>query len=169
MPILSRTLSADAIEKSEHLRVVFGVSAPILHDRDIAAGLVAMQTLGFSIAGSLTFGGVGGIAIGCAAQDMLSNFFGGLMIYLDRPFKTGDWIRSPDREIEGVVEDEADEILEFLFDHQVKPEFVYTHKWKDGDLVIWDNRCVIHRGAGGYSYPDVRPMHRAVVAGDRPF
>ena len=71
----------------------------------IAAGLVAMQTLGFSIAGILTFGGVGGIAIGFAAQDMLSNFFGGLMIYLDRPFKTGDWIRSPDREIEGVVEE----------------------------------------------------------------
>ncbi len=71
----------------------------------IAAGLVAMQTLGFSIAGVLTFGGIGGIAIGFAAQDMLSNFFGGLMIYLDRPFKTGDWIRSPDREIEGVVEE----------------------------------------------------------------
>jgi len=64
-----------------------------------------MQTLGFSIAGALTFGGIGGIAIGFAAKDMLSNFFGGLMIYLDRPFKTGDWIRSPDREIEGVVEE----------------------------------------------------------------
>ena len=63
-----------------------------------------MQTLGFSVAGVLTFGGIGGIAIGFAAQDMLSNFFGGLMIYLDRPFKIGDWVRSPDREIEGVVE-----------------------------------------------------------------
>ncbi len=71
--------------------------------------------------------------------------------------------------IEGVAEDEADEILEVLFEHQVKPEFIYTHKWKDGDLVIWDNRCVIHRGVGGYSYPDVRTMHRTVVAGDRPF
>ena len=71
----------------------------------LVSGLVALQTMGFSIAGVLTFGGIGGIAIGFAAQDMLSNFFGGLMIYLDRPFKTGDWIRSPDREIEGVVED----------------------------------------------------------------
>jgi taurine dioxygenase len=71
--------------------------------------------------------------------------------------------------IEGLPENEADEILDFLFDHQVKPELVYTHKWKDGDLVIWDNRCVIHRGAGGYSYPDVRTMHRTVVAGDTPF
>ena len=71
----------------------------------ISATLVALQTLGFSIAGVLTFGGIGGIAIGFAAKDMLSNFFGGLMIYLDRPFSKGDWVRSPDREIEGVVED----------------------------------------------------------------
>lgn len=70
----------------------------------IIAFLVAMQTLGISIAGVLTFGGVGGIAVGFAAKDLLSNFFGGLMIYLDRPFTIGDWIRSPDREIEGSVE-----------------------------------------------------------------
>lgn len=71
--------------------------------------------------------------------------------------------------IEGMDDAEADPILDFLFEHQVKPEFIYTHKWKEGDLVIWDNRCVIHRGAGGYTYPDVRTMHRTVVAGDRPF
>ena len=35
---------------------------------------------------------------------MLANFFGGLMIYLDRPFRKGDWIRSPDRDLEGTVE-----------------------------------------------------------------
>ena len=64
-----------------------------------------MQLLGFSIAGILTFGGVGGIAVGFAAQDLLSNFFGWLGIYLDRPFAVGDWIRSPDREIEGTVEE----------------------------------------------------------------
>jgi len=70
----------------------------------ITAGLVMMQTLGYSISGILSFGGVGGIAIGFAAKDLLANFFGGLMIYLDRPFKVGDWIRSPDRQIEGTVE-----------------------------------------------------------------
>ncbi|MGB5337810.1 MAG: mechanosensitive ion channel family protein, partial [Gammaproteobacteria bacterium] len=70
----------------------------------ITAGLVILQTLGFSISGVLAFGGIGGIAIGFAAKDLLSNFFGGLMIYLDRPFVVGDWIRSPDREIEGTVE-----------------------------------------------------------------
>lgn len=70
----------------------------------ITAVLVALQTLGFSISGVLAFGGIGGIAVGFAAKDLLANFFGGLMIYLDRPFAVGDWIRSPDREIEGTVE-----------------------------------------------------------------
>lgn len=70
----------------------------------VTAILVALQTLGFSISGVLAFGGIGGIAIGFAAKDLLANFFGGLMIYLDRPFAVGDWIRSPDRDIEGTVE-----------------------------------------------------------------
>ena len=71
----------------------------------ITSGLVIMQTMGYSISGVLAFGGVGGIAVGFAAKDLLANFFGGLMIYLDRPFSVGDWIRSPDQEIEGTVED----------------------------------------------------------------
>ena len=70
----------------------------------ITAVLTVLQTLGVSISGVLAFGGVGGIAVGFAAKDLLANFFGGLMIYLDRPFVVGDWVRSPDREIEGTVE-----------------------------------------------------------------
>ena len=70
----------------------------------ITTVLIVMQTMGYSISGLLAFGGIGGLAVGFAAKDLLSNFFGGLMIYLDRPFKIGDWIRSPDRNIEGVVE-----------------------------------------------------------------
>jgi len=70
----------------------------------ITAFLVLLQTLGYSISGVLAFGGIGGIAVGFAARDLLANFFGGLMIYMDRPFDVGDWIRSPDKEIEGTVE-----------------------------------------------------------------
>ena len=70
----------------------------------VTAVLSILQTLGISISGILAFGGFGGIAVGFAAKDLLANFFGGLMIYLDRPFALGDWIRSPDREIEGTVE-----------------------------------------------------------------
>jgi MscS family membrane protein len=83
--------TADAISKLLRLSVI------------ITAVLVGMQTLGFSISGILAFGGVGGIAVGFAAKDLLANFFGGLMIYLDRPFAVGDWVRSPDRNIEGTV------------------------------------------------------------------
>lgn len=71
----------------------------------ITAALIAVQSLGYSISGVLAFGGIGGIAVGFAAKDLLANFFGGLMIYLDRPFTVGDWIRSPDKNIEGTVEE----------------------------------------------------------------
>lgn len=71
----------------------------------ITTALVLLQTLGFSVSGVLAFGGIGGIAIGFAARDLLANFFGAIMIYLDRPFVVGDWVRSPDREIEGTVEE----------------------------------------------------------------
>lgn len=71
----------------------------------ITAVLIGMQLLGYSVSGVLAFGGIGGIAVGFAAKDLLANFFGGLMIYLDRPFSVGDWVRSPDKEIEGTVED----------------------------------------------------------------
>ncbi len=70
----------------------------------ITSVLVGLQSLGFNISAILAFGGIGGIAVGFAAKDLLANFFGGLMIYLDRPFSVGDWIRSPDRNIEGTVE-----------------------------------------------------------------
>lgn len=70
----------------------------------ITSVLVTLQSLGFNISAILAFGGIGGIAVGFAAKDLLANFFGGLMIYLDRPFSVGDWIRSPDRNIEGTVE-----------------------------------------------------------------
>ena len=70
----------------------------------ITAFLVGLQTMGVNISAILAFGGIGGIAIGFAAKDMLANFFGGLMIYLDRPFAVGDWVRSSDRNIEGTVE-----------------------------------------------------------------
>jgi MscS family membrane protein len=66
--------------------------------------LTMAQTLGFQITGLLALGGVGGIAVGFAAKDILANFFGGLAIYLDRPFVVGEWIRSPDKALEGTVE-----------------------------------------------------------------
>ncbi|EKF75260.1 hypothetical protein A11A3_04750 [Alcanivorax hongdengensis A-11-3] len=71
----------------------------------ITALLIILQTLGYSISGVLAFGGIGGMAVAFAAKDLLANFFGGMMVYLDKPFRVGDWVRSPDRSIEGTVED----------------------------------------------------------------
>ena len=62
------------------------------------------QFYGYAISSILTLGGVGGIVIGFAAKDMLANVFGGLMIQMDKPFSTGDWIRTTDKSIEGIVE-----------------------------------------------------------------
>lgn len=70
----------------------------------ITSSLVGMQIFGLPISGLLAFGGLGGAAIAFASKDMLANFFGSLVIYMDRPFKVGDWIRSPDKQIEGTVE-----------------------------------------------------------------
>lgn len=84
--------TVDALSKLGHLVVIIG------------AVLTLMQTFGFSVSGLLAAGGIGGIAIGFAAKDILANFFGGLTIYSDRPFEVGDWVRSPDKDIEGVVE-----------------------------------------------------------------
>jgi len=66
--------------------------------------LTALSILEIPISGLLAAGGVGGIAIGLAARDLLANFFGGFMVFMDRPFSVGDWVRSPDRDIEGVVQ-----------------------------------------------------------------
>ncbi len=71
----------------------------------ITMSLIILQNFGFSVSGVLAFGGIGGIAVGFAARDLLANFFGSIMVFVDKPFRVGDWIRSPDRKIEGVVED----------------------------------------------------------------
>lgn len=70
----------------------------------VTAVLIGLQTFNYKISGLLAAGGVSTLMISFAAKDWLSNFFGGLSVYLDRPFSVGDWIRSPDKKIEGTVE-----------------------------------------------------------------
>lgn len=66
--------------------------------------LSIMSVFQIDIRAIVTVGGIGGIGIAFAAKELLANFFGGLLIILDRPFEVGDWIRSPDKDIEGTVE-----------------------------------------------------------------
>jgi len=70
--------------------------------------------------------------------------------------------------ISELPDEEGQPLLDMLFEHQMRPEFRYEHKWLDGDLVMWDNRCLLHCASGGYAYPDVRRMHRTVIAGEKP-
>jgi len=64
---------------------------------------------------------------------------------------------------------EAQPLLDRLFDIMLEPRFRYRHQWRDGDLVVWDNRCLNHQACGGYSLPDIRRMHRTTIRGDKPF
>ena len=66
--------------------------------------IVAFDLLGLDPRGLIALGSVSGAALAFASKDLVSNWFGGIMLYMDKPFKVGDWVRSPDREIEGTVE-----------------------------------------------------------------
>ncbi len=71
--------------------------------------------------------------------------------------------------IDGLEDKVAQPLLDHLFEHQKKPEFIYQHKWEVGDLVFWDNRSTIHLACGGIVPPGVRHLHRTSIAGDIPF
>ena len=72
------------------------------------------------------------------------------------------------REIEGWEFDESRELLEGLVTKATKPEYVYAHSWQPGDLVVWDNRCLLHRGAGYDADKNRRYMRQTRVKGAGP-
>ena len=64
--------------------------------------------------------------------------------------------------IDGLPDDEAGPLLSELFTHQAQPEFVYAHRWQQGTLLMWDNRCLVHAATGGYQ-GHRRLLHRITV------
>jgi taurine dioxygenase len=72
------------------------------------------------------------------------------------------------RSIVGMTGDESRALLDFLFAHATRPEFIYRHHWQDHDLLMWDNRCLMHRAVADYDMNENRHMHRATIAGDVP-
>jgi taurine dioxygenase len=70
-------------------------------------------------------------------------------------------------EIIGLPADESDAILQLLFAHQRKPEFVYEHVWQPGDLIIWDNRCTIHARTD-FPPEERRMLRRLTIQDDQP-
>jgi taurine dioxygenase len=81
---------------------------------------------------------------------------GRLCLYVTEGYTSG---------IEGLSDDEARPLLEELCRHAVRPEFQYRHRWREGDLLIWDNRATQHRATFDYALPQRRLMRRATVAG----
>jgi alpha-ketoglutarate-dependent 2,4-dichlorophenoxyacetate dioxygenase len=68
--------------------------------------------------------------------------------------------------VEGLPVDEGRALLKTLLDHVTQPPFCYRHEWTEGDLVIWDNRCVLHRATPYDTTRHKRLMQRTTVSGD---
>jgi len=66
----------------------------------------------------------------------------------------------------GLHPQESALLLDFLYQHCTRPEFIFRHRWSRGDLVIWDNRCTMHYAVADYE--EERYMHRTTVIGERP-
>ncbi|MFT6582494.1 MAG: taurine dioxygenase [Alphaproteobacteria bacterium] len=65
---------------------------------------------------------------------------------------------------------EGNRLLKELEDHTTQPDFVYTHQWRLGDYVMWDNRLLLHRAVPNFEYDKTRRLlHRTVVIGTKPY
>jgi taurine dioxygenase len=72
------------------------------------------------------------------------------------------------RRFRGMTPDRCADLIERLVRHATRPEFVYTHRWRSGDMVIWDNRCCMHKANTDYDFNELRLLYRIILAGDRP-
>jgi taurine dioxygenase len=70
--------------------------------------------------------------------------------------------------IVGLPPEESNDILNFLFDHAERPEFVYAHEWTVGDLILWDNRCILHARTD-FDASERRKLRRITVLGEKPY
>ena len=71
--------------------------------------------------------------------------------------------------IVGMPDDEAVDLIAELDAHCVRPEFLYRHRWRVGDLLMWDNAACMHLAICDYALPQRRLMHRTTVIGSQPF
>ena len=70
--------------------------------------------------------------------------------------------------IEGMQENEALGLLDQLLSHATQPRYEYRHRWQQGDMVMWDNRCLLHKANGDYDMTQLRYMYRVMLQGDVP-
>ncbi len=72
------------------------------------------------------------------------------------------------RRFRGMTPESCADLIEQLVRHATQPEFVYTHRWRAGDMVIWDNRSCVHKANTDYDFKELRLLYRIILAGDRP-
>ncbi|HET7882446.1 MAG TPA: TauD/TfdA family dioxygenase [Acetobacteraceae bacterium] len=70
--------------------------------------------------------------------------------------------------IEGLEEGTALSLLDDLLAHATQPQYEYRHQWRQGDMVMWDNRCLLHKANGDYDMGQVRYLYRVMLKGDAP-
>lgn len=116
----------------------------------IFLGLISvMVAMDVSMSLLVTFGGVGGLAVALAAQDMLANLFGGFMVFLDRPFSVGDWISLPENNVEGVVDEIGWRLTKILtFDRRPRyvPNRTFTTSIIENSTRMTHRRIKMHVG-----------------------
>lgn len=71
--------------------------------------------------------------------------------------------------IAGMTPADSAGLLDDLLEQSIRPDFVYRHRWQRGDMVIFDNRCVLHRVHDDYDRSEPRLLHRIILKGDRPY
>jgi taurine dioxygenase len=69
--------------------------------------------------------------------------------------------------IEGLLREESEELLALMFETLERPEFIYEHRWRVGDLVLWDNRCTLH-ARRDFDPAESRWLRRVTIQGERP-
>jgi len=119
---------------------------------------LALMILGIDVTQLTLLASALGIGVGLAARDLLASFFGGLMIYLERPFAVGDWIRAPDRDIEGTVEKIGARLTRIrTFDQRplYVPNSIFSNTAVENPSRMWNRRIF---ETIGIRYDDVSKM-----------
>jgi taurine dioxygenase len=71
--------------------------------------------------------------------------------------------------IDGMEPAESERIINLLFEHQLKPEYLWTHEWSEGDFLLWDNLCTVHNAIADYTPEEHRLMKRCQIMADKVF
>jgi small-conductance mechanosensitive channel len=163
--LVKQLLIEDALGAQHVDRAVREAVAHLIHYGLIFLSFtIALTLFGIDLTHLTLLASALGIGVGLAARDLLACFFGGLMIYLDRPFAVGDWIRSPDRDIEGTVEKIGMRLTRIrTFDQRplYVPNSIFSNTTVENPQRMWNRRIF---ETIGIRYEDVSKM--AVILQD---